>query len=105
MIAFQRPTRRTLMAADRPAPHLRRTRQMDLYRRALDIMPGGTGSNLRAWGDDPIYVHRGPGGMGWDGGGNEDGDLRVGYGPGRPRPGHEAPDDNRKKPRGAGVRL
>src|SRR3954449_8902174 len=80
MIAFQRPTRRTPMAADRPAPHLRRTRQMDLYRRALDIMPGGTDSNFRAWGDDTVYVDRGRGGLVWDIDGNEYVDLRMGYG-------------------------
>ena len=69
------------MAADRPAPRLRRARQMDLYRRALETMPGGTDSNFRAWGDDTVYVDRGRGGRVWDVDGNEYIDLRMGYGP------------------------
>ena len=69
------------MADDRPAPALRRSRQMDLYRRALQTLPGGTDSNFRAWGDDTIYVDRGKGGRVWDIDGNEYVDLRMGYGP------------------------
>jgi glutamate-1-semialdehyde 2,1-aminomutase len=69
------------MAADRPAPHLRRARQQELYQRALKTMPGGTDSNFRAWGDDTIYVDRGQGGTVWDLDGNEYIDLRMGYGP------------------------
>ncbi|HEY2915581.1 MAG TPA: aspartate aminotransferase family protein [Candidatus Limnocylindrales bacterium] len=69
------------MAADRPAPQLRRAHQQELYRRALKTMPGGTDSNFRAWGDDTIYVDRGQGGMVWDLDGNEYIDLRMGYGP------------------------
>src|SRR3954468_155914 len=64
-----------------PSPRLRRDRQMELYRRALDVMPGGTDSNFRAWGDDTIYVDRGQGGRVWDMDGNEYVDLRMGYGP------------------------
>src|SRR3954463_5137157 len=107
MIAFQRPTRRTPMAADRPAPHLRRTRQMDLYRRALDIMPGGTDSNFRAWGDDTIYVDRGQGGMVWDVDGNEYVDLRMGYGPVILGHGDERVDDyvNERMRRGVSFSL
>jgi len=60
---------------------LRRDRQMALYRRALESMPGGTDSNFRAWGDDTIYVDRGKGGRVWDMDGNEFVDLRMGYGP------------------------
>jgi glutamate-1-semialdehyde 2,1-aminomutase len=58
-----------------------RTRQQELYRRALRSMPGGTDSNFRAWGDDTIYVDRGKGGLVWDIDGNEFVDLRMGYGP------------------------
>ena len=63
------------------APELRRSHQMELYRRALTVMPGGTDSNFRAWGDDTIYVDRGEGGRVWDLDGNEFIDLRMGYGP------------------------
>ena len=69
------------MADDRPAPRLRRARQMALYRRALEVMPGGTDSNFRIWGDDTIYVDRGQGGRVWDIDDNEYIDLRMGYGP------------------------
>src|SRR3954463_11576142 len=107
MIAFQRPTRRTPMAADRPAPHLRRTRQMDLYRRALETMPGGTDSNFRAWGDDTIYVDRGQGGRVWDMDGNEYVDLRMGYGPVILGHGDERVDDyvNERMRRGVSFSL
>ena len=60
---------------------LRRTRQDELYKRALRRLPGGTDSNFRAWGDDTIYVDRGKGGLVWDIDGNEFVDLRMGYGP------------------------
>src|SRR3954454_24697724 len=66
---------------DATQPTLRRTRQRELYRRALEIMPGGTDSNFRAWGEDTIYVDRGQGGRVWDVDGNEYIDLRMGYGP------------------------
>ena len=69
------------MAEGRPAPRLRRSRQMELYKRAQATLPGGTDSNFRAWGDDTIYVDRGPGGRVWDMDGNEYVDLRMGYGP------------------------
>ncbi len=62
-------------------PRLRRERQAELYRRALQTLPGGTDSNFRAWGDDSIYVDRGQGGRVWDVDGNEYIDLRMGYGP------------------------
>jgi glutamate-1-semialdehyde 2,1-aminomutase len=62
-------------------PALRRDRQMALYRRALETMPGGANSNFRAWGDDTVYVDRGKGGRVWDIDGNEFIDLRMGYGP------------------------
>ena len=58
-----------------------RTRQDELYRRALRSLPGGTNSNFRAWGEDTIYVDRGQGGRVWDIDGNEFIDLRMGYGP------------------------
>ena len=67
------------MTATRPA--LRRTKQLEMYRRALKRMPGGTSSNFRAWGEDTIYVDRGEGGHVWDLDGNEYIDLRLGYGP------------------------
>ena len=57
------------------------TRQLELYRRALRTLPGGTDSNFRAWGEDTIYVDRGEGGLVWDVDGNEFVDLRMGYGP------------------------
>jgi len=66
----------------KPAPTgLTRTRQAQLYRQASRILPGGTDSNFRAWGEDTIYVDRGKGGRVWDADGNEFIDLRLGYGP------------------------
>ncbi|HSL97399.1 MAG TPA: aspartate aminotransferase family protein [Candidatus Deferrimicrobiaceae bacterium] len=62
-------------------PGLRRTRQLELYRRALQTMPGGTSSNFRAWGDSTVYIDRGKGGRVWDLDDNEYIDLRLGYGP------------------------
>ena len=67
-------------AASTPPP-LKRQRQLDLYRRALQTMPGGTDSNFRAWGEDTVYIDRGEGGRIWDMDGNEYIDLRMGYGP------------------------
>jgi glutamate-1-semialdehyde 2,1-aminomutase len=64
-----------------PAPALNRARQLEMYRRAMRVMPGGTDSNFRAWGEDTIYVDRGEGGLVWDVDGNEFIDLRMGYGP------------------------
>ena len=55
--------------------------QLATWRRAIEVMPGGTDSNFRAWGEDTIYVDRGKGGMVWDLDGNEFIDLRMGYGP------------------------
>src|SRR5205809_3141031 len=62
-------------------PALRRTRQLELYRRARQHLPGGTNSNFRAWGEDTIYIDRGKGGVVWDLDQNEYIDLRLGYGP------------------------
>ncbi|HWP63321.1 MAG TPA: aspartate aminotransferase family protein [Candidatus Binatia bacterium] len=62
-------------------PSLRRERQLAMYRRASQVMPGGTDSNFRAWGESTIYVDRGAGGLVWDIDGNEYVDLRMGYGP------------------------
>jgi glutamate-1-semialdehyde 2,1-aminomutase len=67
--------------AARPTPSISRDRQHELYRRALESMPGGTDSNFRAWGESTIYVDRGKGGLVWDLDGNEFVDLRLGYGP------------------------
>jgi glutamate-1-semialdehyde 2,1-aminomutase len=62
-------------------PGVPRARQLEMYRRALQTLPGGADSNFRAWGEDTIYVDRGQGGMVWDIDGNEFVDLRMGYGP------------------------
>ncbi len=67
--------------AARTTPAIARDRQLGMYRRALQHMPGGTDSNFRAWGEDTIYVDRGKGGKVWDVDGNEFVDLRMGYGP------------------------
>ncbi|HET9680869.1 MAG TPA: aspartate aminotransferase family protein [Candidatus Limnocylindrales bacterium] len=95
------------MADDRPAPTLRRSRQMDLYRRALQTLPGGTDSNFRAWGDDTVYVDRGKGGHVWDLDGNEYVDLRMGYGPVILGHGDERVDDyvNERMRRGVSFSL
>ncbi len=65
----------------RPQPSLARARQLEMYRRAVKTLPGGTDSNFRAWGEDTIYVDRGKGAKVWDLDGNEYIDLRMGYGP------------------------
>ena len=95
------------MADGRPAPSLRRTRQRDLYRRALETLPGGTDSNFRAWGDATVYVDRGKGGHVWDMDGNEYVDLRMGYGPVILGHGDERVDDhvNRRMRRGVSFSL
>jgi glutamate-1-semialdehyde 2,1-aminomutase len=64
-----------------PTPVLRRDRQLAMYRRACETLPGGTDSNFRAWGESTIYVDRGKGATVWDQDGNEYVDLRMGYGP------------------------
>ncbi|MCJ7711227.1 MAG: aminotransferase class III-fold pyridoxal phosphate-dependent enzyme, partial [Chloroflexi bacterium] len=71
----------TAEPAARPTPALDRRRQLEMYRRAIETLPGGTNSNFRAWGEDTIYVDRGKGGRVWDMDGNEYIDLRMGYGP------------------------
>jgi glutamate-1-semialdehyde 2,1-aminomutase len=63
------------------APALVRDRQLAMYGRATRVLPGGTNSNFRAWGEATIYVDRGRGGHVWDLDGNEFVDLRMGYGP------------------------
>ena len=68
-------------APARTTPRLRRDRQLALYRRASERLPGGTDSNFLAWGECTIYVDRGKGGYVWDADGNEFVDLRMGYGP------------------------
>src|SRR5947209_5203585 len=67
--------------AETAQPHLKRDRQLEMYRRASKVMPGGTDSNFRAWGEDTVYLDRGKGGHIWDMDGNEYVDLRLGYGP------------------------
>ena len=69
------------MTSPSETPGPTRTRQLELYRRALKTLPGGTDSNFRAWGESTIYVDRGAGGRVWDIDGNEFVDLRMGYGP------------------------
>lgn len=58
-----------------------RTEQVKMFRRAKEILPGGTDSNFRAWGEDTVYIDRGKGSHIWDIDGNEYVDLRMGYGP------------------------
>ncbi|MDQ3448984.1 MAG: aspartate aminotransferase family protein, partial [Chloroflexota bacterium] len=60
---------------------LTRERQLLMYQRAEQTLPGGADSNFRAWGEDTVYVDRGQGGRLWDLDGNEFVDLRMGYGP------------------------
>ncbi len=69
------------MASPPQSPPIDRHRQLELYRRAIKTLPGGTDSNFRAWGEDTIYLDRGQGGRVWDIDGNEFVDLRMGYGP------------------------
>jgi glutamate-1-semialdehyde 2,1-aminomutase len=71
----------TTEPAAAPTRTLSRTRQLEMYRRAVRTLPGGTDSNFRAGGEDTIYVDRGKGGRVWDLDGNEFVDLRMGYGP------------------------
>ena len=63
------------------APALNRARQLEAYRRASKVLPGGANSNFRSWGEDTVYIDRGQGGLVWDIDGNEYVDLRLGYGP------------------------
>ncbi|MCJ7795550.1 MAG: aminotransferase class III-fold pyridoxal phosphate-dependent enzyme, partial [Thermoleophilia bacterium] len=58
-----------------------RDKQQAAYQRACEVLPGGTCSNWRAWGENTVYVDRGKGGLVWDMDGNEYVDLRMGYGP------------------------
>ena len=69
----------------RPAPAIDRSRQSELYHRALKTLPGGTDSNFRAWGEDTIYVDRGKGGEVWDIDGNRVRRPADGLRPGHPR--------------------
>ncbi len=62
-----------------PSPH--REKQLALYHRAVQTLPGGTDSNFRAWGEETVYIDRGKGALIWDVDGNEYVDLRMGYGP------------------------
>ena len=91
----------------RPAPAIDRTRQSELYHRALKTLPGGTDSNFRAWGEDTIYVDRGQGGEVWDIDGNRFVDLRMGYGPVILGHGDERVDDyvNERMRRGVSFSL
>jgi glutamate-1-semialdehyde 2,1-aminomutase len=91
----------------RPAPAIDRSRQSELYHRALKTLPGGTDSNFRAWGEDTIYVDRGEGGEVWDLDGNRFVDLRMGYGPVILGHGDERVDDyvNERMRRGVSFSL
>ena len=90
-----------------PVLALHRERQLEMYRRALKVMPGGTDSNFRAWGESTIYVDRGKGGTVWDIDGNEFIDLRMGYGPVILGHGDERVDDyvNERMRRGVSFSL
>src|SRR5664279_3583520 len=81
--------------------------QLATWRRAIDVMPGGTDSNFRAWGEDTIYVDRGKGGEVWDIDGNGFVDLRMGYGPVILGHGDERVDDyvNERMRRGVSFSL
>ena len=63
------------------SPARKRDVQLATWRRAIQVMPGGTDSNFRAWGEATIYVDHGKGGTVWDLDGNAYVDLRMGYGP------------------------
>jgi glutamate-1-semialdehyde 2,1-aminomutase len=97
----------TAEPAARPAPQLHREKQLAMYRRAIETLPGGTDSNFRAWGEDTIYVDRGKGGLVWDLDGNEYVDLRMGYGPVILGHGDERVDDyvNERMRRGVSFSL
>jgi glutamate-1-semialdehyde 2,1-aminomutase len=86
---------------------LKRTRQLELYRRAIRTLPGGADSNFRTWGEDTVYVDRGKGGRVWDIDGNEYIDLRMGYGPVILGHGDERVDDyvNERMRRGVSFSL
>ena len=71
----------TAESAVNPVPARKRDVQLATWRRAIQVMPGGTDSNFRAWGEATIYVDHGKGGRVWDLDGNEYVDLRMGYGP------------------------
>src|SRR5919198_631521 len=64
-------TEKIMATSQAATPTLKRVRQLELYRRAVRTLPGGTDSNFRAWGEDTIYVDRGKGGKVWDVDGNE----------------------------------
>jgi glutamate-1-semialdehyde 2,1-aminomutase len=97
----------TAQPTARPVKAPSRARQLEMYRRALRSMPGGTDSNFRAWGEDTIYVDRGKGGRVWDLDGNEFIDLRMGYGPVILGHGDERVDDhvNERMRRGVSFSL
>ena len=71
----------TADSAGSTVPARKRDVQLATWRRAIQVMPGGTDSNFRAWGEATIYVDHGKGGRVWDLDGNEYVDLRMGYGP------------------------
>ena len=97
----------TAEPATKPVPTLARRKQLEMYRRALATLPGGTNSNFRAWGESTIYVDRGKGGTVWDLDGNEYIDLRMGYGPVILGHGDERVDDyvNERMRRGVSFSL
>ena len=57
-----------------------RDRQVAMWHRAKQTLPGGADSNFRAWGEETVYIDRGEGARIWDLDGNEYIDLRMGYG-------------------------
>jgi glutamate-1-semialdehyde 2,1-aminomutase len=67
-----------------PAASLRDTRSAELYRRALDLLPGGVNSPVRAMraiGRDPIFIERGEGAELYDVDGNRYVDYVCSWGP------------------------
>ncbi|MEX1024987.1 MAG: glutamate-1-semialdehyde 2,1-aminomutase [Planctomycetota bacterium] len=60
------------------------SRSESLFRRAVEAMPGGVSSPVRAWksvGGTPLHLARGQGALVWDVDGNEYVDLVCSYGP------------------------
>jgi glutamate-1-semialdehyde 2,1-aminomutase len=77
-------TGRALSGLHEVSAALRDTRSADLYRRALQLMPGGVNSPVRAMGSigrDPIFLARGEGGEVIDVDGNRYVDYVCSWGP------------------------
>src|SRR5262245_41194215 len=60
------------------------SRSESLFATAVELMPGGVSSPVRAWravGGTPVHIARGQGARVWDVDGNEYVDLVLAYGP------------------------